>query len=176
MLKRILIFLFMVGFFVTAGIYFLTQATEVKAADSEPGPILDCLSCHEQTLEYHDALGAENSACWTCHDPADMSKLRLSSGTQLPLWESNELCGQCHQVRYDTWQKGTHGFSGTVAAGKCVNCHDPHQPQISLLGITKPPHEPTPVTSGLPSDPVVIAIISMVFLIGLGVIVARRGI
>ena len=129
-----------------AGFLMLSPALTVRADDGAASAIEDCLSCHIRTLELHDKLGSGNQACWACHDSGDMGKLHLADGSQLALSESTRLCAQCHQGRYDSWSEGTHGIPGTVAAVECTACHDPHQPQIALLDITKPhpPAQPPP--------------------------------
>ncbi|MFC2038399.1 cytochrome c3 family protein [Chloroflexota bacterium] len=173
-MKRKILLLMVTGFVALIGFALFNQATVVKA-DSDPEQFSECLTCHQQTLEYHDKLGSGNEACQVCHDPADMSKLKLVTGTQLTLDESSQLCGQCHQKRYSAWQEGTHGFAGTVAAAKCVTCHDPHKPQIVLLGITKPHPGPIPDAPEVPVDLLIIGAISIAFLAGLGIMAARRG-
>ena len=128
---------------VVAVVLILLLVPTVYAA-SELEPPLDCQACHTQELSLHDKLGSGNQACWSCHDAVDMGKLHLADGSQLSLSDSTQLCGQCHQERYKAWTEGTHGISGTVAAVKCTGCHDPHQPQIALLDITKPHPAPQP--------------------------------
>ena len=119
-------------------------------AASESGPQLDCLACHTKVLSLHDKLGSGNQACWSCHDAADMGKLHLADGSQLSLSNSTQLCGQCHQGRYNAWKEGTHGISGTIAAVECTGCHEPHQPQIVFLDT-----EPHPAPQPAPSPPTV---------------------
>ncbi len=130
-----------------AGFLMIPQALTVNADDEQDSALEDCLGCHTERLEFHDKLGAGNKACWACHDATDMKMLRLAAGTQLSSSESSELCGQCHQGRYRAWEEGTHGLPGMVAVARCVSCHDPHQPQIALLDITKPHPPPAPPPS-----------------------------
>ena len=156
------------------GFLWVTMASTASAADPESNQPLDCTSCHQKTLEYHDKLGADSNACWTCHDSTDMTQLRLANGTRLPPAESSQLCGQCHQARYTAWQEGTHGFPGTVASGKCNDCHDPHQPQMSFAGITKPHPEPAAPAPSPPFDLVMIIVIALVFMTGLSILIARQ--
>ncbi|MFC1874231.1 hypothetical protein ACFLYX_02900 [Chloroflexota bacterium] len=151
----------------------VSQIQSVSAAPELELP-LDCVSCHQQTLEYHDQLGSGNSACWACHDSTDMSQLRLANDTRLTLVESNRLCGQCHEVRYRAWQEGTHGFPGTVASGGCNYCHNPHRPQLAFIGITDPHPVPTPSAPSAPFNLMMIVGISLLFLIGLTVFLARQ--
>ncbi len=149
--------------------------TSVVHADSDDSQPLDCLSCHPRDLEYHDVLGTGNNACWSCHDETDMSSLKLANGTLVHPDDSNELCGQCHQARYEAWREGTHGFPGVIAEGNCIACHNPHEPQVSLQGKTKQHPEPAPSPPDPPFDFVMIASVSAAFMTGLGIIVVRRG-
>lgn len=137
---------------------------------------LDCLSCHKQTLNYHDKLGAGNRACYACHVSTDwkMDTLQLPSGAVIPKDESSQLCGQCHQDRYNAWNEGTHGIPGTVAAIPCIACHNPHQPQVEFLNITKPPMPPVHTPPPLPKDLAIILGISVACLIAGAIILARR--
>ena len=165
---RIVLCLSVVSFFLAA------LVTTASAADPESNQPLDCTSCHQKTLEYHDKLGSDNNACWTCHDSTDMTQLRVANGTRLSPADSNQLCGQCHQARYNAWQEGTHGFPDTVASGKCADCHDPHQPQMSFTGITKSHPEPAPPAPSPPFDLVMIIVIALAFMTGLGIVIARQ--
>lgn len=158
-----------------AGFLVVSPAPAVRADDGATSGIEDCLSCHSRTLELHDKLGPGNQACWACHDSGDMGKLHLADGSQLSLSDSTRLCAQCHQERYDAWSEGTHGISGTVAAVECTACHDPHQPQIALLDITKPhpPAQPAPSPPAIELQ-VMLGIVGLLA-IGVGVAVTQRG-
>jgi hypothetical protein len=160
-------------FLSAVGVMLFATATAVKAEGETA--TLDCLSCHPKTLQFHDQLGSGNEACWTCHSSTNMFMLRLVNGTAIPLAESPQLCGQCHQVRYTAWNEGTHGIPGTVASGKCTDCHNPHAPQMNFVGITKPHPDPTPPPPAVPFDLVMIVAVSLGFLIILAFIVARQG-
>ncbi len=152
---------------------------------SEEEGALDCLRCHVRVLKAHDKLGSGSEACWACHYNMEMGMLHLAGGeTKFPLSEFPRLCAQCHQKRYDAWNEGTHGVpawkegepeirgSGKV---RCIGCHDPHQPQIALLNITKlhPPSAPPPPPP--PTEPLIMLGISLLLItIALGVAVAKR--
>ena len=151
---------------------------------SEPGAPLDCLSCHARILEGHDKLGAGSKACWACHYNQEMGVLHLATGEErLTLSDYPQLCAQCHQARYEDWTQGTHGMPsweegsveihGAQRVG-CIGCHDPHQPQMVLLGITKPHPEPVPPPPSPPTNLIMIVGISLLLIIGVGVI-TRRG-
>ena len=145
----------------------------VNAAPESNRP-LDCISCHTKTLKGHDKLGSGNKACWVCHDNTDMKMLHLADETQLSLTDSPQLCGQCHQKRYDAWKEGTHGIPGP-STEKCTSCHDPHQPQIALLNITEP-HPPSAPSPSPPSAELLIMLgISLLLIIAIGVAVAKQG-
>jgi len=161
---------------VLAGFLMVPLTPTINAAP-ESKPPLDCLSCHPKKLEFHDKLGSGNKACWVCHDSTDMTKLHSIDGTPLSLSDSPQLCAQCHQKRYDAWKEGTHGISGTVAEVKCTSCHNPHQPQIALLDITKSHPAPTPPPPPPPVKPLIVLGIFLLLLpvIALFVVGSRRG-
>ncbi len=158
---------------VVAGFLAVPQTLTVNAAP-ESTPPSDCKSCHTKTLKFHDKLGSGNKACWVCHDNTDIKMLRLADGSPLSLTDSSQLCGQCHQQRYGAWKEGTHGIPGP-SKEKCTSCHNPHQPQIVLSGITRthpvprPPSPPPPVT--------LLAVVGISFLvvIAVGVVVLKKG-
>jgi len=166
-----------------AGFLTVPPTLTVNAAPESDTP-LDCLSCHTKVLKGHDKLGSGNKACWVCHDSTDMKKLRLADGTQLPLADSPQLCGQCHQKRYKAWNEGQHGVPAWkerepvipgVEKAKCADCHDPHQPQVVLLNITKPHPPPAPSPPPPPVEPLIILGISLLLIIAIGVAVVKRG-
>ncbi len=166
-----------------AGFLMMLQTLTVNAAP-EPAPPLDCMSCHTKNLEFHDKLGSGNKACWVCHDNTNMKMLRLVDETQLPLSGSPQICAQCHQKRYDAWSEGTHGIpawkegvpamSGADKA-KCTDCHNPHQPQIALLNITKSHPPPAPSPPSPSTELLIILGISLVLVIGICIAVAMKG-
>ena len=114
-----------------------------------------------------------------------MTTLHLAGGeTLFPLSDSPQLCGQCHQKRYEAWDEGEHGVPawkegepGIPGAEKvkCVNCHEPHQPQIALLNITKPHPLPAPSPPPPPVEPLIMLGISLLLIVAVGVAVAKRG-
>lgn len=138
---------------------------------------LDCISCHKDRLpiDFHDKLGRDNKLCWSCHDGFDMKSLRLADGTLVPRSQSPQLCGQCHQQRYSAWQEGTHGIPGSVAGLTCSKCHDPHRPQMVLLGLTKPHPDPAPAPPRPPASALLIIGGATVFMASMGIVMARRG-
>jgi hypothetical protein len=155
--------------------FLLVAAVTTVTANTEPNQSLGCLSCHQKTLEFHNQLGSGNKACWSCHDSSDMTSLRLTDGTRLSQAESSQLCGQCHQARYKAWQEGTHGFPGTIAIGKCTDCHDPHQPQMAFLDITKPHPAAAPPAPSVPLNLVMMVAISLVLVTVLTIIMVQQG-
>jgi mono/diheme cytochrome c family protein len=146
---------------------------------------LDCVACHDVKLSAHDQLGAGDAACYACHSSTNMTSLHLAnSKTTFPLTEYPQLCGQCHQQRYQQWLDGTHGNAAwkegdtaTRASVKvaCVSCHDPHQPQIVLTDIIKPHPSPVPDSPAPPIQPMAMVGISLVIVVGLGVAAMKGG-
>ncbi|MDP2918616.1 MAG: cytochrome c3 family protein [Dehalococcoidia bacterium] len=152
----------------------LSQPRVVQGAEGQP---LDCVSCHKIELNFHDKLGTGDRACYVCHDSTDatMQNHRLVNDEIIKRSDSSQLCGQCHQARYNAWLEGTHGIPGTVAAVSCVTCHNPHQPQIAFQNITKPPTPQVHSAPPLPTDWMMIIGITVIVLIIAGIIYARRG-
>ena len=120
-------------------------AKEIPPVVSPPlehGALPECFRCHTRALtEGHSKLGIGSDACLICHSSTKMGLLRLFDGNDIPRTDSPKLCGQCHSDRYAAWQKGDHGLlpKDSVAAGiptnvrpKCADCHNPHQPKITL--------------------------------------------
>jgi len=139
-------------------------------------PQLDCLSCHPRELEAHDklVLGSENAACYICHNSTDMKTLRLADGTPVPLTAHPQICGQCHQKRYDAWKAGTHGIPGP-STEKCADCHNPHQPHIVLANITKPHPAPQPPPSKYSPVLLILLGLFLLFAVAVGVELMGKG-
>lgn len=150
----------------------LNLNTHYVEADSGSDQPLDCLECHQQELDYHDVLGTGNEACWSCHDLVDMSQRHFANRTSIPRDDTSQLCGQCHAVKYGAWDRGLHGFPDHQT--DCVFCHDPHKPQIYLGSIVKPPLAPAPDPPGLPVDQIMIVVITITFLAGIAIVMAKR--
>ena len=73
--------------------------------------------------------------CITCHDGNDMNTLKSITGHKIDFNKSYQLCSQCHQQQYKDWTGGAHGkkiksWAPPRASMTCVNCHNPHTPQI----------------------------------------------
>ncbi len=169
--------------------YLWSLSAEVVSPEVTPSPALavplDCLSHHNQVLKGHDKLGKGSEACWACHLSTRMTTLHLAGGsTQFPLSDSPQLCAQCHQERYEAWSEGTHGVPawkegstetrGTEKA-KCLDCHNPHRPQIVFSDILKPHPAPQPPSSP-PSVPLLALLgASLLLAIAVGVVVLQKG-
>jgi hypothetical protein len=160
-----------------------SEITEPPVIESETP--LDCLNCHTRVLRGHDKLGTGSEACWACHYSTEMTTLHLAGGaTQFPLSEFPRLCAQCHQERYEAWEEGIHGVPTWTEAelaepdaekAKCINCHEPHQPQIALLNITQPHPLPEPAPPSLPTEPLIVLGISLFIVIVGGIVLVRGG-
>lgn len=183
---------------ITVGVVAIIISSPVDIARAAPPPMTECMACHlaevpiagitrPKFLKGHDILGKGNEACMVCHDKDNehLGLLNLvDDETLIPKEEPSRLCGICHELRYKAWQAGTHGvpewkegepgFPGAVKK-TCIGCHDPHQPQIVLLGITKPHPEPAPPPASIPSTPFKILGLVLLAVIGFGSAVAVAG-
>lgn len=89
----------------------------------------------------HFTHDAQHRWCLDCHDAWKRDSLRLAGGTLISLTEESvQLCGQCHGPQYRDWRAGVHGrrlgeweSTGEKTNYRCVNCHDPHSPQIKPI-------------------------------------------
>ncbi|MDP3879726.1 MAG: hypothetical protein Q8Q07_05405 [Dehalococcoidales bacterium] len=160
------------------------NTTPLPTAATKEGA-LDCLSCHVRVLKGHDKLGEGSEACWSCHYSKKMEVLHLASGeTKLPLSDYPQLCAQCHRKRYEEWVAGTHGVPAWgeetleahgVEQVRCAGCHNPHQPQLALLNITKPHPASAPDPPSPPGELLAIVGISLFFGIALTTAMLRQG-
>ena len=108
-----------------------------------------CTECHSKPLkelkgkEYKKAhwdiklmhAQQEIMNCTTCHNGNDMDHLKSLTGESIDFNRSYKLCSQCHSPQFEDWKGGAHGkniggWSLPRAAMTCVNCHNPHKPQI----------------------------------------------
>jgi len=152
------------------GINGIETAPEEPSRSTGKAP-LDCVSCHVQPLIAHDKLGVGSEACWNCHLNTQMKTLHLASGaTQFPLEDSSRLCAQCHQKRYEAWLSGTHGVPAwkegdavtrSTEKKTCIDCHNPHRPQIALTNITLPHPDQNPPPAAPPYEIIAMAGISL---------------
>jgi len=109
-----------------------------------------CTECHAKPLgELQDSTkykkahwniklkhaNAHTMNCLTCHNSADMDNLKSLTGEAIDFNRSYNLCSQCHTQQFKDWKGGAHGkriggWAPPRASLTCVNCHNPHQPQI----------------------------------------------
>lgn len=131
----------------------------------------DCYACHEKgkpppirfdanlkivipkehaNIETKHGTHDRNNLCYNCHNEANLLTLQVRDGRELKFDNSPPLCGSCHGPTYRDWESGAHGrtsgFWDTKQGGiqrlACVNCHNPHAPQI-------PTREPAPGPNSL---------------------------
>ncbi len=143
--------------------------------EQDEPPLLDCsrAGCHYRRvleIQIHDILGSGVEVCWTCHDGtsggvpsvpdaggqgghSETPRLHLFDGTLISVFgKSSQLCGQCHQGRYDAWEERAPEIPGTADIAKCTDCHNPHRLQIPRDDITEP-HPLAPPTPTLTPPP-----------------------
>lgn len=110
-----------------------------------------CTECHSKPLDQMQSASAHQRAHWdielnhadantmncaTCHNGNDMDNLNSLVGKDIGFNLSYRLCSQCHSLQFKDWQGGAHGkniggWAKPRVAMTCVNCHDPHKPQIA---------------------------------------------
>lgn len=129
----------------------------------------DCYACHEKgkppPIRYdanqkiiipkeHDDIKLghgshdRNNLCYNCHNEQNLVTLQVRDGRELKFDNSPPLCGSCHGPTYRDWEAGAHGrtsgFWDTKQGGikrlACVNCHNPHSPQIPTRAPAPGPH------------------------------------
>jgi len=116
---------------VLAGVLLLGSSLPGKAQE------VDCAKCHAYLSESKFVHPALQAGCKACHDQIDASvaphksKGAFAKGLSA---EAPALCTKCHENKLFQG-KVVHG---PVAAGKCLECHDPHaSDSVGLL--TKEP-------------------------------------
>ena len=136
------------------------SALTTEIQDPRGGSVgVRCMTCHSlrdrhQVPDDAAGLGEVHAglvfdhgelSCRSCHDPERADGLRLADGTTLEMVEAMRLCAQCHGPQARDFQHGSHGGMrgywdrrrGPVQRNHCIDCHDPHQPQV-------PTYRPTP--------------------------------
>ncbi len=121
------------------------------------GFVYQCNECHKafQTDPKRKRLIAEheeielkhgrNDYCLNCHHKTNRNVYTDHDGSEIPSEKPAQLCAKCHGPIYQDWQAGAHGkLSGNwnpqnenARKWLCIECHDPHEPQI-------PKFEPMP--------------------------------
>ena len=101
--------------------------------------------------EFHQGLVLRHGdvACAACHVVGDQRSLHLADGTLVPMRDAILLCRQCHGPQARDYDRGAHGgktgFWDRTAGGQtrnhCVDCHDPHAPQIPATRPVLPPRD-----------------------------------
>lgn len=110
-----------------------------------------CTECHTESIEKLKRDNIDKKAahwnvklvhaneetmnCATCHAPNDMDNLQSLTNVSIDINLSYKVCSQCHQEQFKDWIGGAHGkqlggWAPPRLSNTCVNCHNPHQPQI----------------------------------------------
>jgi hypothetical protein len=71
--------------------------------------------------------------CTTCHNPSEITQLKLLDGQKLSVDQSFKVCAQCHFKQEQDWRLGAHGkrigsWYGERVIKNCASCHNPHKP------------------------------------------------
>jgi hypothetical protein len=87
--------------------------------------------------------------CDSCHDASGVERLHLASGKVIELRDALTLCSQCHGPQRRDFDHGAHGgmrghwdlAQGPRDRNHCVDCHEPHAPQIPAVQPMPPPRD-----------------------------------
>lgn len=110
-----------------------------------------CNECHNKPVEqlHKEGLGkkahwditinhadTKTMSCLSCHNSQDMNNLKSITGDPIDFNKSYKLCSQCHNSQVKDWVGGAHGknisgWKSTRVSKLCVECHNPHAPQIA---------------------------------------------
>jgi hypothetical protein len=119
-----------------------------------------CSDCHKiipspaetnRTLTQHTEIRLDhgiNARCFNCHHPTQRDAFVDDYGGEIPWTQPQLVCAKCHGPVYRDWEHGSHGrLNGYWDAGRgpqirrrCIECHDPHQPQFASLVPAPGPH------------------------------------
>jgi len=120
-----------------------------------------CATCHslvdtqkpaerpDELKDFHRGLAFKHGslACVACHQAERPDALHLANGEKLSMNEALALCAQCHGPQKRSFDHGAHGGlnghwdarRGPRLKNHCVDCHDPHAPQIPVVKPVLPP-------------------------------------
>lgn len=110
-----------------------------------------CSECHSKPVAqlHKEGLGkkahwditikhadTKTMACLSCHNSENMNNLQSITGDPIDFNNSYQLCSQCHNKEVKDWVGGAHGknisgWKSERVSKLCVECHNPHQPQIA---------------------------------------------
>ena len=130
-----------------------------------------CMDCHADEVnnptprgltDMHDDIllqhGPASRWCLDCHNLNDRDRLKLASGETIAFGDSSRLCGQCHGFQLRDWKVGVHGkvtgnMFGTRVFRTCVDCHDPHRPQVKPRTPKPAPVKPSEIQPKKNTEP-----------------------
>ena len=110
-----------------------------------------CNECHNKPVDqlHTEGLGkkahwditikhadTKTMACLSCHNSENMNNLQSITGDPIDFNFSYKLCSQCHNRQVKEWVGGAHGknisgWKSERVSKLCVECHNPHAPQIA---------------------------------------------
>jgi len=113
-----------------------------------PKPLPESMSA---LTEFHVGMRFTHGtlSCTACHAEGQPPKLKLATGEPLPTASALQLCAQCHGPQYRDYEHGAHGgmngywdtSAGNRTRNHCVDCHDPHTPQVEAVSPKPPPRD-----------------------------------
>jgi hypothetical protein len=140
------------------------SSIEAGQVDVQGKPVrIACVTCHSlrpsqplpKTMAnfetFHQGIKFKHGTvpCVSCHVDGQHDKLHLANGEEIPMLDAMRLCGQCHGPQLRNYLHGSHGGMrghwdlkrGPRQRNNCVDCHDPHAPQIPMVMPMPPPRD-----------------------------------
>ena len=116
----------------------------VKKTTDLPKTMTELQAFHQGLSFTHGTL-----PCGSCHLSGSVAELHLADGTRLPVKDAIRLCEQCHGPQTRDYRRGSHGGMngywdlkrGGRVRNHCVDCHNPHEPQIKPVIPAPPPRD-----------------------------------
>jgi hypothetical protein len=142
---------------------------ETKGLDLvKVGWTYNCMECHtlikarwhyDRPLNEHKDVRLEhgnNRFCLNCHHPTNRNAFVDYDGSEIAQADVVLLCAKCHGPTYRDWQAGVHGRQnghwnktmGESTKLRCIQCHDPHQPQFATMKPLPPLRYPARAAGG----------------------------
>lgn len=128
----------------------------------------NCMECHkllpsrwhyDRSMVEHQNITLDhgnNRFCLNCHHPTNRNAFVDYDGSEIAQEDVVLLCAKCHGPTYRDWLAGVHGrqnghwdtSKGEKTKLRCIQCHDPHQPQFQSMKPLPPLRYPPRAAGG----------------------------